>query len=143
MQNKWPIWASIFVSFLGILNTGYLTIQHFRGLPPTCSVFQGCETVTNSVYSTLFGIPLALLGLIFYLVIFMLCLEYMRHGSAIVANLFWFGTVMGIIASTVLVCLQIFVIKALCQYCILSAIETILLFIFSSFTIKQSQSTQL
>ena len=48
----------------GVGIAGYLTYVHYAGLHPICGISHGCETVQTSVYSNLFGIPVALLGLI-------------------------------------------------------------------------------
>ena len=54
----------------GIGIAGYLTYVHYAGLQPICGISHGCETVQTSSYASLLGIPVALLGLVSYLLIF-------------------------------------------------------------------------
>lgn len=60
----------IVVLILGILDASYLTVVHF--LPtalicPSVGAIINCENVLSSVYSTVFGVPLAVLGLVWFL----------------------------------------------------------------------------
>lgn len=54
----------------GIGISGYLTYVHYAGLRPVCGISHGCETVQTSAVAALLGIPVALLGLITDVVIF-------------------------------------------------------------------------
>ena len=40
--------AFLVLSFLGFLDSAYLTVAHYRGEAPPCSLLEGCERVTNS-----------------------------------------------------------------------------------------------
>lgn len=69
--------------FLGFLDSLYLTIQHYQHAIPPCTV-GGCETVLTSSFATLWGIPVALLGAVFYGVMIILTGIYItiRHSGA-------------------------------------------------------------
>jgi uncharacterized membrane protein len=54
------------LALIGAGIAGYLTYTHFKGSPPVC-LTSGCEVVQNSRWSELFGIPIALLGMLTYL----------------------------------------------------------------------------
>jgi uncharacterized membrane protein len=58
--------AVVTLALAGAGIAGYLTYTHFSGSPPVCPT-RGCEIVQNSRWSKLFGIPVALLGLLAYL----------------------------------------------------------------------------
>jgi uncharacterized membrane protein len=53
------------IAVLGILNTAYLTINKFSQTTAACPT-SGCERVLDSPYATVFGLPLALFGLLAY-----------------------------------------------------------------------------
>ncbi|MGH2916462.1 MAG: vitamin K epoxide reductase family protein [Solirubrobacteraceae bacterium] len=55
---------------LGIALTVYLTIVHYAGLKPACTAGQSCIKVQTSQWSELAGVPVALIGLIGYILIF-------------------------------------------------------------------------
>jgi uncharacterized membrane protein len=61
--------ASAALGSAGVGIAGYLTYVHYAGLHPICGISHGCETVQTSSYASLFGIPVALLGLITYVLI--------------------------------------------------------------------------
>jgi uncharacterized membrane protein len=58
------------LALAGIGVAGYLTIVHYTGLHPVCmGRGGGCERVQASDQSELLGVPVALLGLLAYLVL--------------------------------------------------------------------------
>ena len=59
----------IVLTVLGLGVASYLTYIHYSGGVPICSISHGCEKVQHSVYSKLAGVPVALIGLIGYVVI--------------------------------------------------------------------------
>ena len=48
---------------------GYLTYVHYRPAALICTAGGGCETVQDSSYAELFGVPVALLGLLSYVAV--------------------------------------------------------------------------
>lgn len=116
------------LSFIGFLDATYLTVQHYRGLPPDCSLLKGCEIVTSSKYSEVAGVPIALPGALFYLSIFIFSFLYFdleNNRPLIYAS--WL-TVAGFGVTLFLVYLQLFVLNAVCLYCMVSAGITTTLF---------------
>ena len=112
----------------GIGIAGYLTYVHYAGLQPVCGISHGCETVQTSAYATLLGIPVAALGLISYVVIFVsLRLPGERPlltGYALTLIAFAF--------SVYLTYRELFTIHAICSWCVSSAIVFTLLAIVGS-----------
>jgi uncharacterized membrane protein len=107
----------------GVGIAGYLTYVHYAGLHPICGISHGCETVQTSVYSTLFGIPVALLGLITYVLILITLRR--RDDNALLA-----GYALTLIAfgfSLYLTYREVFTIHAICSWCVSSAIVFTLL----------------
>jgi uncharacterized membrane protein len=124
-------------AFLGFLDATYLTAKHFLDSPVTCTLLEGCEVVTTSQYSEIFGIPVALLGLIYYLLIFVLVNRYRETGVEkflIGASRF---TIFGLLASVWFIFVQAVLLKAFCIYCLLSAITSITLFVIGIITLKR------
>jgi len=113
-----PRVALLALAVLGALISAYLTWTHFAGLTPVCTGSgEGCETVQSSRYASVLGIPVALLGLIAY-------------GGLIFSTALWRETgiylgflisLVGTLFSAYLTYLEIFVIGALCQWCLASA----------------------
>ncbi|MBI4281010.1 vitamin K epoxide reductase family protein [Candidatus Uhrbacteria bacterium] len=126
---KWLGWGMIAVSFLGFLDASYLTATHYLGNEIACSILKGCETVTTSSYATWGPIPVALLGAIYYLTVLVLLIAHWDTGRQFPAKLAAYLTVGGFLFSLWFVYLQIWVIGAICIYCMASAISSSLLFI--------------
>jgi len=110
--------ASMGLALAGIGVAGYLTYVHYAGLHPICGVSHGCETVQTSSYATLFGIPVAVLGLITYgMILISLRLPEERGllgGYAL--------TAIGLGFSVYLTYREVFTIHAICSWCVSSAI---------------------
>ena len=111
------------VCLIGIGVATYLTYTHYAKLNVVCPVSGGCETVQKSVYSKLDGVPVAVLGLIGYIAI-LLSLA-VRNELGRIAG---FGiALVGCLFSLYLTYREIFTIKAICPWCVSSAVMMTLL----------------
>jgi uncharacterized membrane protein len=102
------------VALAGIAVAGYLTWAHFADEPVVCVAGGGCETVQESEYAELAGIPVAVLGLVAYSVVSVLIAwdaPYARLGAATLS-------LVGLLFSLYLLVLQLFVIDAICVWCL-------------------------
>jgi uncharacterized membrane protein len=104
------------VAVAGILVAGYLTRAHYADGSLVCPVGGGCETVQESAYAELAGIPVALLGLVAYAVLLALILwdaPLARLAAAALA-------LTGLLFSAYLLAVQAFVIEAFCVWCLVN-----------------------
>lgn len=134
-KNKLIIY-SLFVAFLGFLDATYLTLAHFQNSIPPCTV-AGCEIVLTSRYATVLGIPLALLGSLFYLSVMAISLLILTNYKEIFIKMFYFLAATGFIVSLILIGIQAFELKAFCQYCLASAATSIGIAILAFLHYKQ------
>ena len=115
----------LLLAFLGMADAWYLTLSAFQGAALFCdvgAVLDGCNIVAQSPYSKLFGLPLALYGVIFYCFFFILvAVLFVRTHHPLYQAVALLGVV-GLIASLVFLFIQFALIKALCIYCIASAV---------------------
>lgn len=98
----------------GLAVAGYLTWAHYAGADVVCLRGGGCEAVQKSSYSEIAGIPVAVLGLAFYGLMFFLLgwdSEDARFAAVALA-------VVGAVFSAYLLVLQAFVIDAFCIWCL-------------------------
>jgi uncharacterized membrane protein len=103
---------------VGLMISAYLTWTHFLGVPPVCiSGSGGCETVQSSRYATIFWIPVAALGVVAYAGL--LLSAALRSEAGVYLGLL--VSLVGTLFSAYLTYLEIFVIHALCQWCLASA----------------------
>lgn len=119
LKNKF-IFYSLIVAFLGFLDAAYLTILHFKNINPPCTI-AGCEVVLTSKYAVILGIPMALLGSLFYLSVILVCLLILTNFRMVFLKIFYLLAATGLFVSALLMGIQAFVLHAFCQYCLLSA----------------------
>jgi uncharacterized membrane protein len=110
--------ASEALGLAGVGIAGYLTYVHYAGLHPICGISHGCETVQTSRYASLVGIPVALLGLITYVLI--LVSLRMRGERALLGG--YALTTIAFLFSAYLTYREVFTIHAICSWCVSSAI---------------------
>jgi len=129
MNNKWWPVSYVLLTLAGLADTSYLAAKHFAGTEVNCSILQGCDKVLASPYAVIGGnIPLALLGAAYYFLLLILVLVYLQNKNKSAALLFFGLSAFGFLFSIWLTYLQFFVIRALCLYCLSSAIFTAILF---------------
>lgn len=124
--------ACLFFGFLGFLDATYLTILHYRNAFPPCTI-SGCETVLVSKYSEILGVPISLFGSLFYLIIMAFSLAILLHKRKIFAHGLFLSAFSGLFVSAILFFIQLFEIKTFCQYCLLSELFSVLVFISCAF----------
>lgn len=131
-RNLWV--ASFVLALLGLADSVYLSWIKFSHTESSCIRGIGdCFTVNTSRYSEIQGIPIAVFGAIGYLFIIATLLAWRRPGFfEDNAPLLFFGiTLFGVLYSAYLTYLEIFVIKAICPFCVVSAGIMLILFILS------------
>ncbi len=124
--------ASLILGFLGFLDATYLTILHYKNAFPPCTVTGSCETVLTSQYSIIFGVPISLLGSLFYLTVIAFSLAVLLDKRKIFAHGLFLTAFSGLFVSAVLFFVQFFILQAFCQYCLLSEVISLAIFIVCS-----------
>jgi uncharacterized membrane protein len=129
---RWQPIASLLLSIYGLGASIYLTITHFQPKALACvsnSTFN-CEKVTQSPQSEIFGIPVAMLGLVFFVPMILLCLpaawrsaDRRIHLARLALSVTGVGMIIYLISA------ELFVIKAICIWCSSVHITTLILFI--------------
>jgi uncharacterized membrane protein len=124
--------VAVVLAFAGTTVAGYLTYVHYFDLEIVCVGGGGCETVQSSEYADAIGIPVALLGLVGYLMILSSLairrLALTERGRTITLAL----TTAGAAFSVYLTYLEGFVIHAWCYWCVGSAVIMTLLLVTSA-----------
>ena len=134
-MNKSIKIALIILAIIGVADSAYLTVSHYINVIPECSITQGCEQVLTSQYATVWGIPVALGGALYYTALFLLAFWYMALNDRRLAKYSLGVSGIGLIATLYLVYLQLFVINAICQFCMVSAVITLLFFSVNAYVL--------
>lgn len=128
-QNKKGfLWLLIFFSFAGFLSAIYLSIEHYLGRTPSCSFLGGCDIVAKSKYAQVGPIPVALLGVGYFLGLLFLFLAFLDSKKEVFLKLAFGLSVVGFFVALVFLWLQFFVIGAVCLYCLISDISAVIIF---------------
>jgi uncharacterized membrane protein len=136
--------AAIITAVIGLGDSIYLSWTKLFHADIICmqnSVID-CNLVNSSSYSEWHGIPISLFGVLGYLLaILFLLVSNVKGRMGIAALLGFFGvTSFGFIYSIYLTYLEVFIIKALCQWCLVSAIAMTILFVISVAMIMKSKT---
>ena len=124
--GKLPVAAAI-VAIAGIVDSVYLTVHHYTAEPVPCSIIEGCEQVLNSQWAEIGGIPLAGFGALAYFAAFSLAL-LAAFGDGRMWKLYGIQVTIMAVVSAYLLYVQGALIGAFCQFCLLSALTTTVLF---------------
>ncbi len=137
-------------SLFGVAEAGLLTAAKYNdAIAALCGEDSGnsCNTVQNSRYGYLFAsenkqtgaqeykFPITLAGIFFYAILFIMSYVYFKNEKSKQKTskkfqyaLFIIGT-LGVIFSAVFTWIQAYLIEAFCTYCLISAINTVILLI--------------
>lgn len=133
----------IIIALLGLSDAIYLLIIKLTSNKALCVPGLGdCWSVNNSIYSEWNGIPISVFGMLAYISIILL-LTFLNRVSFLknFNHIFVLGiSLIGFIFSIYLTYLQIAVIKAICPFCIISAITMTTVFVLSIFYFFENQN---
>jgi len=135
---NWVQWGMILLAIAGLGVSAYLMWGYtVEGAELACGSSSGCEEVKESSYSSVLGIPLPVLGLGSYsvllvLVILQMCFVVKDEQWASYTALTIFGiSLVGVLYSAYLTYIELFVIYAICRWCVASAVIMAAFFILS------------
>jgi uncharacterized membrane protein len=137
---RWPWITGLILSVLGLGLSGYLTYEHYTGSTSLACPAAGhgsivnCAKVTESGWSMQFGIPVAVLGLVFFAVMLALQTPWAWRSSLLavrVAQIAW--CVVGLVSAVRLVYFELYKLDAICEWCTAVHVLTFLLFVTTLF----------
>lgn len=125
--GAWRSWIFPALVAAGLVIAGYLAYVEVNQVEAVCGPVGHCNVVQSSPYARILGIPIAVLGLLNYLVLLGLWGSYRfipgKWGGAALLAL----TLAGVCFSIYLTALELLVIQAICMWCLGSAVVTALL----------------
>lgn len=127
--NKILVGIIAALSLVGFSVSSFLTKQHFDNSALDCSVTKGCEKVLSSNFATIFNVPVALLGVLFYLLLLIVSIHFLLN--SINKKILLLICLAGFVFTVYLLFLQAFVLKAWCQYCLVADICAVVIFFLS------------
>jgi dihydroorotate dehydrogenase/uncharacterized membrane protein len=134
----------ILLSIFGIADASYLTYEHYQQVIPPCTVNRlfpiasDCGKVLRSSYSVVFGIPVAVFGIVQYSLLLIALVFLIIYRKKIFTYWLIFQSLNGAIFSLFFMYVQIVILKSICLYCTLSALISFLIFfLISKFFVKE------
>ncbi len=136
----WLRWSTFALAILGLAASAYLTYTHFTDSALAgCTETSGavnCGKVTTSPQSVVFGIPVAVLGLAFYVFLVAIMSPYAwRSARREIALARIASLVVGIGFVLYLIYAELFDIGAICLYCTSVHVITFVLFVLTVFAV--------
>ncbi len=128
-------WVIPVLALVGLAVALYLAYVEVTQTEAVCGPVGECNVVQTSDYALFLGVPVALWGVLNYLVVFVLWTGQ-RTLAGRWANLSLLGllglTVFGTLFSIYLTCLELFAIQAICSWCLSSAVITTVLMLLAT-----------
>src|SRR3990170_689689 len=125
--------ARVTLAIIGLLVSIYMTIYKITSNDNMCIGSKDCSVVNASRYSEIYGIPVAVLGVVGYAAILaILLLErnpgfFNQNGTMLLFGL----SLTGFLFTLYLIFIEVALIKAYCPFCIASQTAMTLIFILS------------
>jgi len=131
------------VALAGMFVALYLTLYKLGYIGSLVCAVGSCETVQTSKWALLLGQPVGAWGVAFYVAVLGVSLAGLSPALAerrSVSQLLVGMTGFGVVFSLWLTYLELFVIHAICQWCVISAILTIVLLAISVMDLREVSS---
>jgi len=116
VSDRWLRFGQIAVSAVGVALAAYLTYVHYKPAALICTTGGGCETVQQSKYAVLVGIPVAILGLAAWTAALVLAVWDSEPARTLLLAI----ALVALAFAVYLVVLQLFVIDAICTWCMIN-----------------------
>lgn len=137
---SWLVWTTLVLSVAGLLVSAYLTYEHYTASTTLACSDNGvvnCLKVTQSTYSAILGVPVALLGLLYFVAMIALCLPQLwRSGNANIGWLRIAAATLGLLFVLYLLWAELFKINNICLWC--SGVHVITFVIFAAIALGES-----
>lgn len=133
--GRWRGRAQVALAALGVALAAYLTWVHYSGALALCAGAGGCETVQASRYAVVAGVSVALLGLLMYLALLGLRVWRLLTGAPLAAYALFALALTGTLYSVYLTYLEVAVIRAICPWCVTSAVLVTLLCVLAAWDV--------
>ena len=120
------------LDLIGLVVAGYLSVVELAGGVPTCGPLHGCEEVALSEYARIGGVPVALFGVLLSAVLLGLAVAWWRTNIYGLLLAHYALSLVGVIFDGYFLYLQVFVIKAVCVWCVTYEVSLLLRFLIAA-----------
>jgi uncharacterized membrane protein len=131
LGSQWRGWSIIILALIGLGVASYLAYVEVTQVEAVCGPVGECNIVQSSQFAKILGVPVAIFGIIYYLAVIGLWLLSRSIRAPWAKRLPFLIVVIslgGMLFSIYLTALELLVIKAICAWCLSSAVITTLIF---------------
>ncbi len=119
------------LDLIGLGVAGYLTVVELSGNLPACGVIKGCEEVALSEYARIGGVPVAVFGVLLSVALLGLAIAWWKTNIYGLLLGHYGLSLVGVTFDGYFLYLQVFVIKAVCIWCVTYEISLLLRFLIA------------
>ncbi len=133
MLSKKIIYIILFFSIIGLFVSGYLWYEYAQPKPLTC--ITDCQIVRESKYSKMLGVDLPVFGTLYYVFVVVYTSSFLLKRKVFKFEFTLYSILLtsGFLVSMYLTYLEAYVIKAWCQWCVISAASATTIFLINTF----------
>jgi uncharacterized membrane protein len=105
------------LDLVGLVVAGYLSAVELRGDLPVCGPLAGCETVAQSPYARIGGVPVAVFGVALSLTLLILAAGWIRTGRLALLGAHYGLSLAGVMFEVYFTYIEVAVLGAVCVWC--------------------------
>ena len=126
------------LALAGLAIASDLLAVRLLGEAPACGPVRGCDTVAASEYATVLGVPVALFGVGFSIALMAASAIWWRRRDRRALYAAYGLGLLGVVAVAYLTYLELFVIEAICVWCVSYAVTIVSGLIVSIFAVRSA-----
>ena len=120
-------WLWIVLAGAGLADAVYLTLKRYSGTSLDCLIGDGCNIVAKSQYSVVAGVPLSLIGAMFFVTMIVMAIGYLITKQSPLLIVGGWLAIPGMFIAWWYEYMQFYVIYSICIYCVVMAVISTLL----------------
>lgn len=121
------------LSLIGFGISAYLYYNKIRNKQIYCIIGEDCDAVVKSEYGKTFGVENTIPGMMYYILIFAYGTFALLNQNIFKGGLIYYfivsASIGSVLFSVYLTAVQAFVLKKWCEYCVVSSIVSVLIFV--------------
>jgi uncharacterized membrane protein len=114
---------------VGLVVAGYLSVVELGGGVPSCGPLHGCEEVALSEYARIGGVPVAVFGVVLSVALLALAVAWWKTDIYGLLLAHYGLSLVGVMFDGYFLYLQVFVIGAVCVWCVTYELSLLLRFL--------------
>jgi len=139
-MKKNLLYAIMVLGVLGLLTSIYLINEHYSSDASVCDFNEvvSCSLVNSSVFSEILNVPIALFGALWFVILIFMAWKALKKNEVLSSLLLW--NILGILFVVYLIIAE-FILQALCPFCTIVHLITLITFLISFVLYRKNKKT--